>query len=62
MSSDALSAEAGTPPMAEAAAPSWSAVKDAGVAADKGARRRMEVRDTHVNSCHFDTYAYLELC
>lgn len=44
MSSDAAPSESSTPPIAEAAAPSWSAVKDAGVAADKGTRRRMEVR------------------
>lgn len=46
LSFDDMSAESPTPPMAEAAAPSWSAVKEAGVAADKGARRRMEVRLT----------------
>lgn len=62
MSSDAIPVDAGTPPMAEAAAPSWSAVKDAGVAADKGARRRMEVRDTPVNPCHSDTSARLNHC
>ena len=46
MSVDTQATEANTPPIAEASAPSWSAVKDAGVAADKGHRRRMEVRYT----------------
>ena len=46
MSSDAIPVDAATPPLAETAGPSWLGVKDAGVAADKGTRRRME--DTHV--------------